>query len=427
VLALGTDGATALAPQDVARLRMAAPENPMVITAALLLERPVGHGALVDLLEARLLRQHERFRKRVVQPRLGAPRWEDVARLDLREHCAWHTHRFGRPSLEDVVEDRMSEPLDGDRPLWRMDVLEGVEGGAALVFRVHHVLADGEALVAILGGLADGAARCGDAVSGQAGAFAAGAPGAGGRLLRVLGGVTGASRLVLRSPDPTWSGRGRPGPTKRVACSSPLPLPTVAARAHAARATITEVLLAAVARALSAPQAARGGPNDTNVHALVPASLHQGGRGDTGNDYASVFVTLPVGRLAPEERVRRVAESLRVARSRGGLRASARLVGAASAVGRPLERLAVTFLSRRASVVVSSVRGPSTALRVGGASLRDVIVWAPPPGQVPLSVTLMSYAGRIRIGVLADAHVVGDPAPIVRALESDLGGARTGD
>ena len=48
------------------------------------------------------------------------------------------------------------------------------------------------------------------------------------------------------------------------------------------------------------------------------------------------------------------------------------------------------------------------------------MVWAPASGSIGLSVTLMSYDGRARIGVAADAHAIGDARRIVRELEREL-------
>jgi diacylglycerol O-acyltransferase / wax synthase len=400
-----------LAPEDMARLHMGEPENPMVIAAALVLERSPTPEALTKLIEARLLR-HVRFRTKISEPRWGQPCWLDAA-VDLRQHCVWHTGQDKTPTIEDFVQDRLSEPLDRNRPLWRLDVAS-VDGQAVLLFRVHHVMADGDALVAVLGGL------CDEGSAAQPTALQSDQRPAPGLVPRLLGGLVGAVRLAAWSPDPVILG-GTLGTRKRVAYSSPLLLADIGASAHAAGATITEVVLAAVASALRAQLATGGGRSNLVVRAMVPVNLRGAAGGATGNDYASVFVSLPLGDLDSHERVRRIGASLRAARSRGSLRASAHLVGAASVVGAPLERRLVRFFSRRASVVVSSVRGPLVPVHLGGILVRDVLVWAPAPGRVPLSVTLMSYAGRVRIGVSADAHVIGDPTPIVDELERELG------
>ena len=101
--------------------------------------------------------------------------------------------------------------------------------------------------------------------------------------------------------------------------------------------------------------------------------------------------------------------------------AGAGLVSAASALAAPLERWGVTLFSRKASVVVSSVRGPSESVRVCGSRLADVVVWAPAPGTIGVAVTMMSYSGRVRIAVSTDARAIGDPAAIVRRVEQALG------
>ena len=48
-----------------------------------------------------------------------------------------------RPELREAVAQLFEQRLDRSRPLWRLDVVGLREGGAALVWRIHHALADG--------------------------------------------------------------------------------------------------------------------------------------------------------------------------------------------------------------------------------------------------------------------------------------------
>ena len=403
-----------LAAEDLARLRMGTPENRMVIVAALRFAEPIAREKLVGLLETRLL-AHPRFRQRVADPHVwGPPRWIDEPDLDVRAHCTWRTVQDGEPTVEEIVSEGMSAPLDPHRPLWRLDVLEGPSGETALVFFVHHVLADGAALVSILGGLADGAPRLETQQRLDSSTPAAG------RIRRVLGGVVGAARLLLRSPDPEAL-HAPLGTKKDVAFTSALPLDLLKARAHELDVTLSEMLLAAVGDALHGWLASDREAIPRTVHALVPVSLHVGESADAGNQYASVFAPLPMTPLDPVARLRRTARGFRRARSRGSVSAGAELVSAASALAAPLERWGVSRFSRKASVVVSSVRGPSESVRICGSLLRDVIVWAPAPGTIGIAVTMMSYAGRVRIAVSTDARAIGDPTAIASRLEHALG------
>lgn len=46
-------------------------------------------------------------------------------------------------------------PLASGRPLWHMSVIDRVEGGHAIVLRVHHCITDGLGLVHVLRHLTD--------------------------------------------------------------------------------------------------------------------------------------------------------------------------------------------------------------------------------------------------------------------------------
>ena len=65
-----------------------------------------------------------------------------------------HVRRLALPSpgedaeLCEVVGHILSEPLDRSRPLWQMQLVEGLAGGrTALVAKMHHALVDGLAAV----------------------------------------------------------------------------------------------------------------------------------------------------------------------------------------------------------------------------------------------------------------------------------------
>lgn len=62
----------------------------------------------------------------------------------------------GRDRLEQRLGTLISAPLDFARPLWRVHVLEDPdEGRTVLVFRVHHCMADGFALLHVMDRLTD--------------------------------------------------------------------------------------------------------------------------------------------------------------------------------------------------------------------------------------------------------------------------------
>lgn len=386
----------------------------MHITALLSLDRAIAHEVLEARLDSRLAR-HARFRQRVVEARLGLgmPRWRFDPTFDVRHHV----HRIDAAlvpssrSLEELTSDVASIPLTLRHPLWRAHLIDGAE--PALVLTIHHALADGAALLALLDELVDD----GHGEQSEPPAAPRTPPS---RARRIAAGAVAASRLALARPDPATPLRGRLGPEKRLAFSAPLPLDELRALAHALDTTVTGVLLAAVAGACRTEAAASGRDERLVIHALVPVDARRGPAGALGNRYGSALVPLPIGAGDLDARVHRVREAARALRSSDAGAEAARLAEAAGALSGFVERLGVSLFSRRASVTVSSVRGPLREVRLCGAAVRDVVVWAPAAGSIAVSVTLMSYAGRARIGVAVDAQTIGSARRLVDELEREL-------
>ena len=93
-----------------------------------------------------------RFRQRVKSTPLGLinPVWADDPRFDL----SWHVRHTALPrpgtmaQLRELIGRMMSQPLDLERPLWQLYLVEGLEGGRhAYISKTHHALVDGVSAV----------------------------------------------------------------------------------------------------------------------------------------------------------------------------------------------------------------------------------------------------------------------------------------
>src|SRR6266498_2013675 len=108
------------------------------------------YDQLVAHVEKRLLLV-PRFRQRIVKIPLGIenPVWGDDTQFDVRRHVRHvSVPRPGRlDQLRDLVGRVMSEPLDMQRPLWQLYLLEGLSGRHAYISKTHHALVDGVAAV----------------------------------------------------------------------------------------------------------------------------------------------------------------------------------------------------------------------------------------------------------------------------------------
>jgi len=116
------------------------------VVSIVTLDRAPDWDVVVDRTE-RLSRTVPMFRQRVVEsPSPAPPRWEYDPDFDL----GYHLRRVTAPGpgtfdtvLEMARRAEMAE-FDHARPLWEATLVDGLaDGGAALLFKVHHSLTDG--------------------------------------------------------------------------------------------------------------------------------------------------------------------------------------------------------------------------------------------------------------------------------------------
>ena len=148
-----------MSPVDTTWLRMDNPVNLMMIVVVWILEGPVALDRLENQLAEGFL-SYRRYRQKI-EDTGGAVYWVDDPRFDLAHHIKRLRlpGRGGKEALERFVGELASEPLNPNHPPWTIHVIEEYEGGAALVFRYHHCIADGMALYGVTMALTDGPAH----------------------------------------------------------------------------------------------------------------------------------------------------------------------------------------------------------------------------------------------------------------------------
>ncbi len=424
---------------DTAWFDMDRPTNPMVITAVMWFDGPVAVDLVRGIVGERLVPRFTRFRQRVVEhPLTRRHRWEEDPRFALDRHV--HHRHLPRPgdraALHAVVSELMSEQLPRDRPLWQLWVLEG-EDTSAVVTRLHHCLADGQALAYVLAALTDdidlAVPPAPDTTDHLVIDLARRTLGLARHPTTLVGAVpalaregTSLARLVLLPADRRTSLRGRLTGGKRAAWSEPTPLAEVTAVGHVLGGTVNDVLMSALTGGLARYLSSRG-PVPTEVRAMVPVDLRPADDpvdAALGNRFGMLVVGLPVGVADP---VARLAElTRRTARAKAspeGVVASG-VIATLGRVPRPAERALVELFTAKASVLVTNVAGPREPLTFAGRRLRGIVGWAPASGSVGLTVSIFSYAGKVVLGVAADAALVPHPEALLAAFDEELAALR---
>ena len=145
---------------DAAWLHMDQPTNLMVITGVNWFETTPDWDRVREVIRERLVEPYPRFRQRVVEgtPPVSGPHWEDDPNFDLDLHL----HHVALPApgdrsaLAEMVADITAIPLERKQALWQFHFVDGFGDGAAIIQRIHHCIADGIALIAVMQSITDG-------------------------------------------------------------------------------------------------------------------------------------------------------------------------------------------------------------------------------------------------------------------------------
>lgn len=407
------DRREALGGEDAAWLHMDSATNPMVVSGLLELGARVPLQRFHEVIER--VAALPRFRARVIEPRLhlGPPRWAPIADFDPKLHVE-HVALEGADdaSLRAFVTGIVSAGLDPTRPLWRVYLIDRPGAGSTILFRVHHAVGDGFALLHVLLLLCDDA-RVERKVRVPAGAA---------RPRELLPAAKALARLVTLPRDPKTALRGPLGGEKRVAWSEPLALGDVKAIAHARSASVNDVLVAVLTGALGRYLQRRGqATTGLELHAVVPVNLRPPAEAvRVDNRFGLVLLGLPIGVDDPLARISAVAQRMNLLKGSPEPVVAHGLLRAVGWAPRGLEDLAMGFFGKKASLVLTNVPGPRTPLSIAGAPLSRMMFWVPEAARIGLGISIFSYAGQITISVLSDAAVVHEPELLVSDFQAEL-------
>src|SRR5262249_28313822 len=160
----------------------------------------------------------------------------------------------GKAELVALVSELASRPLDRTRPLWHVHIVDDYDAGIAIIFRVHHAIADGMALMGLLLSLATGSAveglRSPGVLPPSEAAGTKGTRSLRDRVRRAAGIAAEAARAAFGPTDSPSRFKGVASVAKCAAWSEPLDFAEVRARAHTLGCSGSAVLFAGVTGAL---------------------------------------------------------------------------------------------------------------------------------------------------------------------------------
>ena len=402
------------------------------------------------------------LRWRIASLPSGRPVWFDGADLDLRYHVNREVlpEPGGRLEFGQLLARLKETKLDRSRPLWRLWLVEGMaDGGAALVWSLHHALGDGSATVSILEQVfdhdphpakTDGVTWESEAVPGFGALAGLGLRGFLTRTAR-LPSLVGRSAHAVRVSR-AWHRTGPIGParpfqgpatpfghaiTSRRACATAsVSFRDVTEVRRALGCTVNDVFLAMASGALASYLANQGELPERSLTAGMPVSIRTPEEDPYGNLLSTWFIRLASDEPDPVARLEAISRATRAVRQ--------------LAVERRSERLQLDWMEHTLffksyiafgnhmtkqvcrppyNVILSSVRGP-VPLWFDGAPITEIQSYSQLAAGIGLNITAWTYGDKLTAGFVACPEHVSDlwdladqMAPALAQLRSAIGQA----
>jgi diacylglycerol O-acyltransferase len=387
---------------------------------------------------------------RSVPGNLAPPTWVDDSDFDIDRHV----RRVALPkpaderTLLDLATIITADPFDRVRPLWQFTIVEGLRGGrAALIQKLHHTIADGESGVQLSlefldferdaipppmpdADTVDAADELADDDAAEvvrdflAATFRlpigvvrqmrelldnpSQIPDAGAAAADTLRGIVGQLGDTDEARSPLWTERSL-GRHLEVA-SAPF-RPTKDA-SKALGGTLNTAFLTIATEAVSRYHIELGGPVDA-LRASMAISTRTDDSG--ANAFSLVRMLVPTGEMAIDERFR----AIQVATDEAVESSRSASLDALAAFASTLPTSVVTRLARQQAHTVdfatSNVKGSPIPMYVAGAKLLSNHAVGPLSG-VAFNLTLLSYLGRLDMGLNTDSAAVTEPALLSRFI-----------
>ncbi len=408
---------------------------------------------------------------------LEYPYWVDDAEFDLD----FHLRELALPApgsdrqLAEQVARIVSRPLDRSRPLWELYLIHGLEGGhVAMLTKIHHAVIDGMSGAEILGLLLDLTPEGrevpdappvrGERPPGDLELLARGLIGTPKYPLRVLkalpstlpnvmdargifGTIPGAEavgraagavqRMVtgdivpdqgrLVAPRTTFNGRIS---AQRRFVFGELDLEEVKAIKNEHACTVNDVVVSICASAVRRWLLEHDELPDTPLVAQVPVSVRTGEEfGTYGNRILLMSAPLFTNVADPVERLMQTHEALGVMKGRHKALPATLLRDAnhfvPPAVFSRAAKLTFRVATGRAgrpnwNLVISNVPGPQFPLYCAGARVVGTYPVSVITDGMGLNITVMSYCGKLDVGIVADREQMPDVGDLMAWLQDGI-------
>ncbi len=445
-----------LSATDASFLYFERPSAPLHIGSLAVYEGQISHETLVSHMSSRMpLIPRYRQRVAMVPANLAHPTWEDDPDFSVRRHI----HHVTLPppgtdeQLRELTTSLFPQPLDREKPLWEMFVINGLEHDrSAIVSKVHHCMVDGVSGIELLVATLDISPQPAPPPEDD-GWTPQPLPSSNERLTRAFWDQARAQMDLAReiqesllNPRPsiqqgldvlraltsasTWAMRPAPrtpfsapiGPDRQVAFSE-MSFIEIRQIRTSLGGTVNDVVLAILAGGLRKYFLHHGiSVEGWQPRVGIPVNVRtEDEKGALGNRISAMVTMLPIGEADPAERLKQLREQLDQSKKENQAGALDRLLRIAALAPVPLQALAsYTTVNTTINMICTNVPGPMIPLYCVGHLLLTHHPLVPLSLDMALGVGVTSYNQRLFFGLTVDPKTVSDVDLLKQCLDQSF-------
>ena len=440
--------------------------SPMAIGAVYVIDakdkpESFSYDAWYSLVESRL-KLSKVFRQRLVETPLDLsfPYWIRDPGFDLEKHLP--SIKLSKPGgmseLMQLAADIWGQMLDRERPLWDITFVAGIDsiagiskGSFALITRVHHAAVDGKASTEMMTALLDMTPDVRQ-VEGEdtwvpeklpstLGVITRSWSKAGSKAVDLAGFVSKAAVDAVNLRDDKQLQKIEPPPRLLSAPSSLFNQPIASERTFWGKnfdferirairkavpgVTVNDVVLAICAGGLRRYLSARNELPTKPLVAMAPISVRAEQEG-TGNQVSAMLVSLATDIENPLDRLAHIRANTQRSKVHASALPANRLTDflpseTLAAAARVYTRTRLGGHHRPFfNVTITNVPGPPVPMYVAGARVHSAFGMAPILDGLGLILVVVSYCGRISIGISSCQQIVPDPQNMAECFARSL-------
>ena len=419
-------------------------------------------GVDIDILRGIIaagLDQIPRYKQRLATiPIEGQPVWVDDEHFDLGAHVRHVAlpHPGTPEQLKSLAGVIFSQPLDRTRPLWEMNIVEGLEGGGfALISKIHHCMIDGmsgiDLMAVILSFTPDfeiiepkpwtprpapnGTELAVRELSRSISSIVANIMDIS-RVREEISDLTGdwshKAKAAVASLSSGWLTptdrsplNGAIGPTRSFDWTS-IPLEGVKKIKNTHAVTVNDAMLAIVAGAVRSYMLEEGNMSEMDVAAtefriMAPVSVRSDTQSGTlGNQVAMWLIALPIAERDPAKRIRIINEETKMLKETDQALGASTLVSVSTGAPATLISLAARLGSRALrpfNMTITNVPGPQFPLYMGGSRMLATYPLVPLWQSHGAGIAMFSISGSIDMGINMAPSVIEDTGALAQHLQ----------